>query len=446
MRPWTTPKKPTVVRRARTLRILRRDDPALQSQCGARHTLEQRQRTVGLGVAVVLVTMVFVMTARAWESFVPIDLGALDEGSSFALAVSDTGVAVGYSGNKAFRWTQADGMVDLGTLGGNSLASAVNDRGTVTVGASMTADVAQHAFAWTEAAGMVDLGTLGAISAGSYATGVNDRGVVVGFSWHKLSEDPFADLVTRGFVWTPATGMVDIGSFGGDTYPNAINNRGLVVGTSYTAGNATSRPFAWTRDGGLIDLGSLGGFFGEALAVSDSGVVVGYSYTAGDVAHSHPFAWTEERGLIDLGTLGSGTSGSATAVNDHGVVVGYTSTVGNGTLRAFRWTAARGMSDLEPFDGPESYATGVNNDGLVVGNHVLTDGTGLLGFAWTREDGMVDLDPLGGQYSQIVSVASNGLVLGFSYGGASAGHATVWRAGLRNARRSETDADSTRQP
>lgn len=381
-----------------------------------------------LGVAFIIATIVSAVTARAWQPFVATDLGTLGDGSSFALDISNSGVVVGYSGANAFRWTAAEGMVDLGTLGGgSSVATAVNDRGTLTVGASMTTDDVQHAFAWNSAAGMVDLGTLVGISAGSYATGVNNHGLVVGFSWYKTSEDVFADYVTRGFVWTRAYGMADIGTLGGDTYPNAVNNGGLVVGTAYTEGNAASRPFAWTRAGGLIDLGSLGGLFGEALAVSDSGVVVGYSYTAGEVSHPHPFVWTQEGGMIDLGTLGAGTSGYARAVNDDGVVVGEASTNGNDTIRAFRSTAAEGLAVLDPLDGRESYATGISISGLVVGNHLADDGGGLLGFAWTRANGTVDLNPVAGPYSQIDSVNRNGVVLGFSYGPGGVGHATVWR-------------------
>jgi probable HAF family extracellular repeat protein len=380
-----------------------------------------------LGVACLLATLVSGVTAWARQPFVATDLGALD-GSSFALDISDTGVVVGYSGAEAFRWTRREGMIGLGTLGGDSsIASAVNDRGTLAVGASMTAEDAQHAFVWNRARGMVDLGTLAGRSAGSYATGVNDDGLVVGFSWYQTSDDEFADYVTHGFAWTSADGIADIGTFGGDTYPNAVNKRGLVVGTGYTEGNAASHPFAWTQDGGLIDLGSLGGVFGEALAVSDSDVVVGYSYTAEEVSHPHPFVWTRERGMIDLGTLGAGTSGYARAVNDDGVVVGDASTNGNDAIRAFRWTAADGISVLDPLDGRESSAAGISRSGLVVGNHLSADGGGLLGFAWTQADGTVDLNPVGQPYSQIDSVNRHGVVLGFSYGPGGVGRATVWQ-------------------
>lgn len=87
----------------------------------------------------------------------------------------------------AFSWTQAGGIVDLGTLGGTwSFAVALNSRGQV-VGESQSAGGDPHAFSWTRAGGMVDLGTIGGPS--SSATAVNDRGRVVGSSDLASGED-----------------------------------------------------------------------------------------------------------------------------------------------------------------------------------------------------------------------------------------------------------------
>lgn len=81
------------------------------------------------------------------------------------------------------RYLQAGGAaVDLGTLGGtDAYASAVTASGRV-VGYAFTKQGYQHAFSWTAAGGMKDLGTLGLARAATWAHGISDTGVIVGFS------------------------------------------------------------------------------------------------------------------------------------------------------------------------------------------------------------------------------------------------------------------------
>ncbi len=117
-------------------------------------------------------------------------LGTLGGGSSVASAVSADGSVVvgrvlgeasGYA--RAFRWTQATGMQDLGTLpGGNwSEALGVSADGLVVVGMAYNASGQPRAFRWTQAGGMQDLGTLGGDQ--SEAFGVSaDGSVVVGYA------------------------------------------------------------------------------------------------------------------------------------------------------------------------------------------------------------------------------------------------------------------------
>src|SRR5216110_2445217 len=75
-------------------------------------------------------------TAYAAEGpFIPIDLGSLG-GNASANAVNDSGRVVGVVGGAAFRafsWTPADGMIDLGNhgCGGDSEATAVNASGQI---------------------------------------------------------------------------------------------------------------------------------------------------------------------------------------------------------------------------------------------------------------------------------------------------------------------------
>ena len=93
-------------------------------------------------------------------------------------------------------------MIDLGTLRGHprSHATAVNDNGQV-VGLSSPADgLSTRAFSWTQAGGMVDLGTLGGSVA--HALAVNETGQVVGQSTQ-------ADGSFHAVLWeVPAAVMV----------------------------------------------------------------------------------------------------------------------------------------------------------------------------------------------------------------------------------------------
>src|SRR5204863_229750 len=169
-------------------------------------------------------------TAYAAEGpFIPIDLGSLG-GNASANAVNDSGRVVGVvygAASRAFSWTPAEGMIDLGTLGGGtfdfSIAAAVNDRGQV-VGAS-SLNGARHAISWTRADGMIDLGNLGGPDSG--ATAVNANGQIVG--WSNVGNR----FKRHAFSWTPAGGMIDLGVLG-ETFDLseavAVNDRCQVVG------------------------------------------------------------------------------------------------------------------------------------------------------------------------------------------------------------------------
>ncbi|MCC7146222.1 MAG: hypothetical protein IT443_07225 [Phycisphaeraceae bacterium] len=150
----------------------------------------------------------------------PVELGTLGYGWASATDVSNQGVVVGgswtgpqQSSMHAFRWTEAGGMEDLGSLGGETMAEAINEDGLV-VGSSKlgtSSDSASHAFVYRDGQ-MIDLNSMIDPLGGWVLTGaadINELGQIVGTGiW---------DGQQRGFVLTPymVTAYVP-GDFNGD--------------------------------------------------------------------------------------------------------------------------------------------------------------------------------------------------------------------------------------
>jgi probable HAF family extracellular repeat protein len=299
--------------------------------------------------------------------------------------------------------------IELGSLGASSVSEprGINDDGMV-VGISSDPQTGQRGFAWTQAAGIFDLGSLGRGT--TFALALNNDGVVVG-----LSGD-------RAFRWTDTTGMVDLGTLGGQySYAEAINSQGLIVGISHVQGE--SHAFGWTEAEGMFDLGTLGGGTSSPKRVTDSGMVVGYSTTPGDV-ETHAFMWTRAEGMVDLGTLG-GSYSEATGANNSGLVVGWSTLAGDDSTHAFVWTREQGMVDLGTLGGADSFADAVNDSGVVIGYATLAN-SATHAFVWTSATGMLDIGTLGGSNSSAVAINDNGQVIGSSDTSGNALHAFAW--------------------
>ena len=310
----------------------------------------------------------------------------------------------------AFIWTPQDGMLDLGTLGGNySYARAVSADGNVVIGQSDLADnSSSRAFRWTADGGMQDLGTLGGYYSQAYD--LNDDGsVVVGYSYVDTNNSYHA------FRWTEAGGMQDLGTLGGRySYAEGVNATGaVVIGHSELSLDNSYRyhAFRWTEAGGMQDLGTLGGSYSYARDVDASGdIVVGYSRVSDMGGIQHAFRWTAEDGMESLGTLGGDYSYARHISRDGSTIVGYSTLDDNDFQRAFRWTETTGMEDLGTLGGDWSYGEDVSADGsVIVGYSQLGGEDGdYHAFRWTEEDGMQDLGTLGGRWSYAHAISEDG--------------------------------------
>ncbi|MGA7078461.1 MAG: Ig-like domain repeat protein [Terriglobales bacterium] len=186
-------------------------------------------------------------TANLWHAFLWTPAGDMQDltpqltssGGATAMAVNSANQVVGYyypngnSGALGFLWTQNGGLQNLGAAG--TLAFGINDSGTV-VGQTPVAKGYRHAFSWTEAAGITDLGTLGGEE--SSALGINNLGWIVGTS---LTTNKNGLL--HGFVWTPSNGMQDLDNITAhfspkdkQTYAVQVNDSGVIAISTSQAG------------------------------------------------------------------------------------------------------------------------------------------------------------------------------------------------------------------
>lgn len=271
------------------------------------------------------------------------DLGTLGGAEAYVRALNDAGQVAGYSFTadglqRAFRWSAATGMLDLGTLAGTaaSIGMGINNLGQV-VGDAEAVLEPPRAFLWSDAAGMVNLGSL---AGGAVASVINDSTIVAGYT-----DTP--DGSTHAFRWSAGGGMGDLGTLGNiDSYASLINNAGQIGGYSAIsdANGFNYHGFVWDQPSGMVDIGTLSGLGSAALAMNASGQVAGVSDT--DPVYQHAIFWSREGGIVDLGTLG-GTASRALGINRDGVVVGASNTpAGDLEYRAFLWSRAQGMIDL----------------------------------------------------------------------------------------------------
>jgi probable HAF family extracellular repeat protein len=125
-------------------------------------------------------------------------------------------------------------VTDLGTFGGIAgRANAVNNRGSVVGDAFDPEGTASRAFLWQNGAA-TDLGTLGGpISSAHF---LNERGEVTG-SAETSTPDPLGEnfcgsgLTCLPFLWKDGL-MAPLPTLGGNGVATGINNRGQVVGGS----------------------------------------------------------------------------------------------------------------------------------------------------------------------------------------------------------------------
>ncbi len=341
--------------------------------------------------------------AVLWQKGSMIDLGTpgLKGKNSIGWGVNESGQAVGqaetstldpngedFCGFKAiglpslfttcvpFLW-QSGVMTPLPTLGGgNGVANAINNRGSIAGSAENTTpdpncpapQVLQFKPVIWENGKIHELPTFPG-DADGLAFGINDNGQVVGASGRCAAFDPIGNtdlLAVHALLWQNGT-VTDLGNLGGEIGNSAagINSKGQVVGSSDLRGDQTFHAFLWTQATGIQDLGAFPGDVNSvALGINERGEVVGISLDA----NFTPRAVLWENGVpIDLNALIPAKSGLtlqlAESINSRGEIIGFGQTSA-GDTHAYLATPVRVTTASA---GPKNIT--------VIGREIVLDGT-----------------------------------------------------------------------
>jgi probable HAF family extracellular repeat protein len=265
----------------------------------------------------------------------------------------------------------AQSLVCLGDLGGGaSYASSINDAGLV-VGYSSTGGGASYGFIYQDGR-LTSLGAFG--GTGSKATCISNANEVTGYYFTSAG-------ATNGFVWSSGT-MANIGALStaqNYSVASAVNSAGILAGWS-TASTGTINAVS-AAHGALSSLGANSFAFG----INKTGEIVGVSQVNG-----YPMAFLYANGtMANIGTLG-GHNSYANAINDAGQVVGD-SVAPDANVYAFLF--AKGvLYNLGALPNDQgSRANGINNAGQIVG---VSNGLQSTAFVYASATGMQSLNAL----------------------------------------------------
>ncbi|MEY9892158.1 Cu/Zn superoxide dismutase [Catenulispora sp. MAP5-51] len=148
--------------------------------------------------------------------------------------------------------------------------------------------------------------------------GVNDSDIAVGF-YNDAAGNSHGfryDINRHTFHTVAVSGATS-------TTAAAIDARGDVAGF-YTGANGNQSGFLLTASGKLTPLNFPGATMTQALGVNDKGEVVGlYQTGSGDTAQTHGFTWTAKQAYLTVDDPSGAGGTTVNGVNDAGTLVGF---------------------------------------------------------------------------------------------------------------------------
>jgi uncharacterized membrane protein len=307
----------------------------------------------------------------------------------------------GNSDRIPFRWTQADGLVQIGNPsgyqpfgGGESAAYAVSADGNVLVGSSAYGSnpsfAPRRGWRWTQAGGFSMMSLIQNPNQGQPSDQEQnmravsaDGSLAFGCVGTYFSLDPQGNR-NAACAWTGISGPSFLSPPGN---PTAVQLVGASADGGVAAGTATVGAHNVAYKWGGASPGPLAGTDSQAWAISaDGSTVVGTSYGATAVA----CRWTADGQRHDLG----GNSDSAYGVSGDGsVVVGRMNGHVSVQTGGFIWSASSGLRDLANVMSEGGAPMAENGGGSYTPRAISADGTTVVGGSYSGRAWVAILPP-----------------------------------------------------
>jgi probable HAF family extracellular repeat protein len=222
---------------------------------------------------------------------------------------------------------------------------------------------------------MTNLGTFGNVNAKAY--GINNNGQIIISTSDVVNGTADQRKNNRSFIYNSNNGTTETIAHFSDsgTYPTGINDAGQVVGHGSVSGSIYPHVFVY-ENGTVTDIGTWG-LLGvpSTVLINNSGRVSGSGYVAAGTSPWKAYiSDLDGQNAVDIGNLGSSSSAlSIYGLNDLGQAVGR-SAYTDGKNHAFLYDGT--MHDLTALvaGATAGYARGINNEGQVVGTYTDSNG------------------------------------------------------------------------